>query len=202
MCVVAISSLLASVAIPAFGKFIRESKTAEANTMLRTIYDAEAAHFLRITASRADRAGKEFFDWQGAACNFTTGPLCHAFTYSTAYDAATGMAPRGRKAILTFYPAPGTGYDPVVYDWYKAFPTIGVTFDSASFFSYYSIPGAADVAAVCYNPGLFTYWTSRLEAHGDLDGDGIESTFMRIIYVDQNGEVSGGGGIYSANPLE
>lgn len=45
MIVVAIIGILAAVAIPAFLKYIRKSKTVEARTNIRKIYDGELAYF-------------------------------------------------------------------------------------------------------------------------------------------------------------
>ena len=45
MIVVAIIGILAAVAIPAFLKYIRKSKTTEARTNVRKIYDGEVAYF-------------------------------------------------------------------------------------------------------------------------------------------------------------
>ena len=173
--------------------------------MLRKIYDAEIGHFYRLTAGKVARgaSGAQVLSWdQAASCNFTTGPLCHAFTYSTAYDSTTGTAPRGRKVNLTFYPVEGAGYDPNPFDWYKSFHTIGVNFDGPSYFAYYVNPGAVDVASLSFNPSRYTYYTFQAEARGDLDGDGILSTFMRLGYINRDGEASGTAGVYSYQELE
>ncbi len=45
MIVVAIIGILAAVAIPAFLKYIRKSKTTEARTNIRKIYDGEVAYY-------------------------------------------------------------------------------------------------------------------------------------------------------------
>ena len=45
MIVVAIIGILAAVAIPAFLKYIKKSKTSEARTNVRKIYDGELAYF-------------------------------------------------------------------------------------------------------------------------------------------------------------
>lgn len=46
MIVVAIIGILAAVAIPAFLKYIKKSKTSEATTQIRKIYDGQVAYFL------------------------------------------------------------------------------------------------------------------------------------------------------------
>lgn len=45
MIVVAIIGILAAVAIPAFLKYVKASKTVEANTNLRKLYDGEVAYY-------------------------------------------------------------------------------------------------------------------------------------------------------------
>lgn len=206
MCVVAIGGIVASVALPAFAKYVRQAKTTEASLILRNIYDAEISHFYRLSAGKIGRGSSAlqvFTLNQSASCgNYTTGPLCYAFTYSTAYDSATGSAPRGKKTKLTFYPAAGVGFDISPYDWYKSFHTLGVNLDSPSYFAYYVNLGAPDVASLCFNPARYTYYTFRAEAYGDLDGDGVQSTFSRMGYVDRNGEAGGTSGVYSFQSLE
>ena len=61
MIVVAIIGILAAVAIPAFLKYIKKSKTTEARTNVRKVYDGEIAYY---NEEQVDRAGtvltKEF----------------------------------------------------------------------------------------------------------------------------------------------
>lgn len=202
MCVVAIIGILASVAIPAFGKYVRKAKSIETSFVLRQIYDAQVGHWHRLQ-SKTDRGGNPVFNWSSNCSeDYTNGPLCRAFTYSTAYDPTTGTAPRGRKVSLYYYPAAGVGFDPSPYDWYKSFHTLGVNLDSAAYYAYFVYNGAFEVAALCRDPAQFTRWTFTAYAYGDLDGDTSLSTFMRVGYVDRNGEVGGGGGIYSDNETE
>ena len=53
MIVVAIIGILAAVAIPAFMKYIRRSKTAEATMNLRKIFDSSVSYFNEEHAARA-----------------------------------------------------------------------------------------------------------------------------------------------------
>ena len=55
MIVVAIMGLLAAIAIPAFTKYIRRSKTSEAVMNLRKLFDGSVAYYNR---DFSDRAGK------------------------------------------------------------------------------------------------------------------------------------------------
>ncbi|HLG20439.1 MAG TPA: prepilin-type N-terminal cleavage/methylation domain-containing protein [Bdellovibrionota bacterium] len=53
MIVVAIIGILAAVAIPAFLKYIKKSKTSEARTNIRKVYDGEIAYFDEEHVSRS-----------------------------------------------------------------------------------------------------------------------------------------------------
>ena len=55
MIVVAIIGILASVAIPAFMKYIRRSKTVEATMNIRKMFDATVSYF---ASERADSTGQ------------------------------------------------------------------------------------------------------------------------------------------------
>ncbi|MDW8280981.1 MAG: prepilin-type N-terminal cleavage/methylation domain-containing protein [Myxococcales bacterium] len=82
MIVVAIIGILAAVAIPAFMKYIRRSKTTEAAMNLRKLYDSTVAYF---NSERADQTGqiqpRVFPPSQGAtpaanSCCAQTGQKC------------------------------------------------------------------------------------------------------------------------------
>ena len=52
MIVVAIIGVLAAVAIPAFTKYIAKSKTSEAKTFVKRIYDGARAYYWSQTTER------------------------------------------------------------------------------------------------------------------------------------------------------
>src|SRR5262245_215434 len=63
MIVVAIIGILAAVAIPAFMKYIRRSKTVEATTNLRKLYDSSVSYFESEHANKAQQIiAKQFPD--------------------------------------------------------------------------------------------------------------------------------------------
>lgn len=86
MIVVAIIGILAAVAIPAFLRYIQKSKTIEAETNLRKIYDGEVAYYMDEKATVAGGAVTRAFiqtssfapaalpiaSKQGAASSFDT----------------------------------------------------------------------------------------------------------------------------------
>src|SRR5881227_1048830 len=82
MIVVAIIGILAAVAIPAFMKYIRRSKTTEATMNLRKMYDSSVSYF---ESEHADTSGnilnKQFPTTQSAtpaanACCSQAGQKC------------------------------------------------------------------------------------------------------------------------------
>ena len=61
MAVVTIIGILASVAIPVMGKYLKKSKTGEASMNLRKIYDGEVAYYQEeITLANGTVAQKQF----------------------------------------------------------------------------------------------------------------------------------------------
>ena len=77
MIVVAIIGILAAVAIPAFMKYIRRSKTSEATMNLRKIFDGSIAYYQKDQSARgqAQLVNKQFPDtaeapegWAGSTC--------------------------------------------------------------------------------------------------------------------------------------
>lgn len=77
MIVVAIIGILAAVAIPAFMKYIRRSKTAEATMNIRKLFDSSVSYF---NEEIADRAGlihpSQFPGTVGATVPAAAGDLC------------------------------------------------------------------------------------------------------------------------------
>jgi len=85
MIVVAIIGILAAVAIPAFMKYIRRSKTVEATMNVRKLFDSSVAYFEAEHANKTgDPIAKQFPDSVGpspgasatAACCGQTGDKC------------------------------------------------------------------------------------------------------------------------------
>ena len=165
MIVVAILGILAAVAIPAFLKYIKRAKTAEATTNVRKIYDGSVAYFAqeRITIT-GTTIPPQFPETQGRTpANPVQTRVITDFDGSATWQA------------LSFSIA-----DPHLYA-----------------YQYDSTGGGA--AATCSTSTVSCWFTGY--AFGDLDGDATLSTFLRTGYAD-NGEVSGGGGIYVNQELE
>ena len=98
MIVVAIIGILAAVAIPAFMKYIRRSKTTEATMNIRKMFDSTVSYY---AAERADGNGtilaKQFPDAQGwtpaqGDCCKETGHKCNPTTHRTKWATQTWQA--------------------------------------------------------------------------------------------------------------
>ena len=166
MIVVAIIGILAAVAIPAFMKYIRRSKTTEATMNIRKLYDSSVTYF---EAEHAAQAGgllarqfptaQAFTPAQGTCCG-NTGQKCDPSTYAASWANVNWTA-------------------------------LNFSVDDPFYYSYQYDSGGSEATA------QFT-----ASASGDLNCDGkIFSMFQRVGFV-QNGNVSGGGGLYMVNEIE
>ena len=168
MIVVAIIGILAAVAVPAFMKYIRRSKTSEATMNIRKIFDSSVTYF---EGEHAKRTGeilpRQFPENQDRT---PTGAFCTA--------AAEKWVPEQN----TWMGAP--------YTW----QALNFAISDPHYFAYSYISKGSS--------GTDTDAAFTARANGDLDCDGEMSTFERVGNVDANLNVTGGGGIYSANELE
>jgi type IV pilus assembly protein PilA len=97
MIVVAIIGILAAVAIPAFMKYIRRSKTVEATMNIRKIYDSSVAYY---ESEHADPSGsvinRQFpstIGWTPAAnCGKQPGGKCAPATFKSQWAVPTWTA--------------------------------------------------------------------------------------------------------------
>ncbi|MBL8605246.1 MAG: prepilin-type N-terminal cleavage/methylation domain-containing protein [Myxococcales bacterium] len=148
MIVVVILGILAAVAIPAFSRYIKRSKTAEAAGNVSKIYQGQTVYFTQSTVN-----GSATF------VNAPAGPL-------------SSLPANGNK--FTANPA----YWTAEANW----SAIGFSLDGPHYYQYVS-PG---------NTGAFT-----VQAIGNIDGDGINSTFQRVGTV-VGGEVQGANMVVTA----
>jgi type IV pilus assembly protein PilA len=164
MIVVAIIGILAAVAIPAFMKYIRRSKTVEAANNISKMYQSSVAYFESEHANLAQQiVDKQFPDKSGGA-NPAMGKCCPNKCDPAAY-VASWQTPTW--AALNF-----SVDDPFYYSY---------QYDSA---------GTNGAAA-------FSAW-----AFGDLNCNGVFSTFMRGGHIDAANNVTGGSGLYSKLEIE
>lgn len=203
-CIVAILVFLVSLAIPTFATYVRQSRAAEVQMNLRTIYDAEVSHFQKIASDQMLlTTGKGVFSWDRCTDDYNNGPLCYAFTYSHLGDTGIGIPPKGIKKTLSYhFPPPQSPQDASPFDWWKSFPTLGINLDAPTAFAFSVYPGVPELQDRCYRASDYWHWTFSVNAYGDLDGDNNYSTFTRVGYVGKNGEAQSGVGLYSNEPLE
>jgi len=97
MIVVAIIGILAAVAIPAFMKYIRRSKTVEATMNLRKIFDSSVAYYeaehANSTGSILNRQFPLTQAWSPATnCGLQPGGKCNPTTEASAWRVGTWTA--------------------------------------------------------------------------------------------------------------
>lgn len=171
MVVVVILGVLASVAVPAFVNYIRRAKSAEAEDKISQIYRAAITYFQTQQFERGLGAGitPQFPE--------TAGP--------TPGDCVTACADQPDARCVPRSDGSGS-YDPQV------------TWDTPSWIAldfaindphYYVYTMAADNNPVV--GGYESQFTAR--ASGNLDGDDVCSTFERVGFVNDQGEIEGRG---------
>lgn len=157
---VALGGVLAAIAIPAFMKYIRRSKTVEAAVHVRQIYDGAMAYG---AAKHVARDGK---------------PQPPHFPKSAPLTPATTACVDGQSVKRP--PDPSLWIHPT-------WQALGFTVTTPSYYQYEFISDGQKFTA---------------RAIGDLDCDGVLSTFERVGIFDETGELQGGAGLYRANELE
>jgi type IV pilus assembly protein PilA len=166
MIVVAIIGILAAIAIPAFMKYIRRSRTIEAaNNIAKMVqssiayYEAEHASVTQMIIDKQFPASQTATPAIGSCCG-QKGDKCDPALSAASWQTETWEA-------LNF-----SVDDPFYYAY---------QYDSAG----------------VNNTSNFSSW-----AFGDLDCDGVYSTFMRGGKIDGNNYVSGGSGLYMNLEIE
>ena len=98
MIVVAIIGILAAVAIPAFMKYIRRSKTTEATMNIRKLYDSSVTYYETEHAAQNGSILNRYFPssnaWvpgQGTCCA-QTGQKCNPASYAASWATANWTA--------------------------------------------------------------------------------------------------------------
>ncbi len=173
MIVVAIIGILASMALPAFSKYVRRSKTSEALMNLRKLFDGSVTYFSRDHVARTgDTVAKQFPGW-GRVGNPAIPP-------TPGFQFCQEGTSEGGKWIpkASYWDHPG-------------WQALDFGISDPFYFTYYYRSEGAEVEA------QFT-----AAAYGNLNCDAVFSTYERVGHVDDNMNVVGGGGIYSVYPLE
>src|SRR5579884_2163395 len=147
MIVVVILGILAAIAIPAFTRYIKKTKTSEATKNIGNIYTAETTYFNQV-GERADSNGNLGVPQFGST------------------TATPGSVPAGVRA-------PGTW---TTGGWQE----IGFSTDTPVYYQYQVVATGTASAS-----------TATISAKGDLDGNGIDSTFSRALSINANYDVIG-----------
>lgn len=171
MIVVAILGILAAIAIPAFARYIKRSKTAEGEAMLRNFADGAKAYFTSEQRYSSSTNGSE--PWHPAGTVGTPTAAGAAVPWSKyVFPGGAGCViknvgdtqmPQGGAKVM---PVLKGGPCPVV----PTLQALKVSLNDPTYFQYtYSTPpGAAGTAA-----------TAIIQAAADFDGDG-GATFHTI----------------------
>jgi type IV pilus assembly protein PilA len=175
MIVVAIIGILAAIAIPAFTKYVRRSKTTEPLMNLRKIFDGSVAYYERDHANRFGARIEAQFPLdasptpgQDACCNQDNG--------------------RGQSVNVCLpQNAPG------IWDEIPTWQALNFGIDDPHYYWYsYDSTGT----------GIGSRFTARASGNLDCDANGIFSTFERVGGVNPEGGVIGGAGVFSARETE
>lgn len=170
MIVIVILGILAAIAVPAFLKYIRRTKTAEAEEKLSHIYRSSVSYFSGETVTRGAKGATVARQFPAS-----TGPspqlgLCCQSTDGKCHPAGVGA---------------GSYQASQVWDQNPTWQALNFAINDPHYFMYtYQSAGTNATAQ----------FTAR--ANADLDCDGIYSTFERAAYVDANLNVVGARGIY------
>lgn len=176
MIVVAIIGILAAVAIPAFMKYIRRSKTTEATMNLRKMFDSSVSYYTEDHTARGAEAAilaKQFP--VASAGSSPVNTACAAGSPQKYNPSVDNGGVGGIWSEATWQALNFAINDPFLYQYSYASTGSGAT-------------------------GVDSAFTAR--ANGDLDCNGTLSTFERAAYVDANNNVNGSSGLYQASELE
>ncbi len=178
MIVVAIIGILAAVAIPGFMRYIKSSKTTEAQTNLKSIADGASSWFQAEHAS--DTTGLNIYTKSYPGCE-STGATVSACTSSK-----IGVAPAANRVGLKnpITATEGTGGDAVSVEIFKAHPWDRLKFSiSKPFYYHYSYgtaAAAANAAGISVIPGFSAGATAALSNATDNSTIKGDSAFQIV----------------------
>ena len=177
MVAVSIIGILAAVAGPNLGKYVRRAKSSEAIVNLKRLFDGSSSYYMR-SRDMTGRTGEVI------AAQFPGVGL--AFGSAPGRNACCGQpADKCVPADSAGSPYPGAWDGSPWQD-------LGFAINRAHYY-WYEYNAA--------NTGLESAFTAR--ASGDLNCNLAFSAFERVGGVNRTtGEVIGGGGVFSVNPLE
>jgi len=195
MVVVAIIGILASIAIPTFGLFIRRSKTSEARIQIAKMFDGTSSYF---AVERVVDAGVTLIGDGANVAEFAThrcpapDPAGGEAELTPPASVECHLGPSGR-CIPSTAPSEAGYYHVSAWDGNLVWAGLRFEIEQGHYFHYnYVSQNATSGFGACQ----FT-----AAAFGDLDGDGQFSTFARGGAADQQG-VNGSAGLLIERALE
>ncbi|GAB4210467.1 MAG: hypothetical protein OHK0013_31130 [Sandaracinaceae bacterium] len=174
MIVVAIIGILAALAIPAFIGYIRRSKTAEAGSNLRNMFQGAASYY------------------QTEHWAMTGVVRMGAVAASTACTVASAMT----SNVI----AGGAGVSKTQIDFQSEAPSfrdIGFTLGDPVYFNYVITSATGNMCGNLANMDLYTF-----QANANLDGDATTSLFELAAGSDSENQLIRAPGLYIVNELE
>jgi type IV pilus assembly protein PilA len=173
MIVVAIIGILAAVAIPAFMKYIRRSKTSEASMNVRKLFDSSVSYYEEEFAARTGTIVSKMFP--------TTVGITPTLNACCGQPGDKCPAPSGTSA-----PSPLT-----LWSGNATWNALNFAVDDPFYYNYQYTSAGSDRTA------SFT-----AHAWGNLNCDATYGQYERVGKVDTAGNVQGGSGLYKNNPLD
>jgi len=198
MIVVAILGILAAIAVPAMTKYIRRAKTSEARVQIAKIFDATSAYF------NEEHVGRGAVGLIGGGGGLSAlAP--HRCPHPAGQETGQSQAQTTPSLALNCNLGPGGHCVPAVggggpgyyefTDWSdnSVWNSLNFQLEQAHYFHYnFQVSNSGTGFGECQ----FT-----AQAFGDLDDDGIYSTYERAGAADRNG-VNGAAGLYIDQGIE
>jgi type IV pilus assembly protein PilA len=172
MIVVAIIGILAALAIPAFIGYVRRSKTAEAGSNLRNMFQQSAAYY-----------NNEMWDMRGVVRGSAAAASSCTVAPAMTTNAIAGPAGAGKTQVDFSMEA-------------ESFRDIGFTIADPIYYQY-SITGSTDSCGHVGGEDLYSF-----QAQGNLDGDAILSLFELAAGSSQDNELMRAPGLFIQDELE
>ena len=173
MIVVAIIGILAAIAIPAFVNYTRRAKTSEASSNLAVLFTGAASYYQ--AEHWAVRAVTRAASQASTAC--TVSPVCSTNTVTGAAGLTKQTVDFSQATLAPFVSLNFNLADPIYYQ--------------------YCINNSTDSCGHAAGDALYSF-----DAIGNLDGDGVLSTFEIAAGADPQNDMYRTPGIYVVNELE
>jgi type IV pilus assembly protein PilA len=182
MVVVAIIGILAAVAIPAFMKNARRAKTTEATINIKKMADGAVAYY----HNEANKPGSAV-------------PIAKQFPDQPAVPTEPALGACCGGGLTKCAPNPALWVD-------SSWQSLAFSMDDPHYYSYSYTRDVASVASGA-TPQVLADGTTPTEfffasANGDLNCDGVYSTFEIMGAITKDNSVTTSAGIYSAAELE